>query len=76
MMKDKYQEKLCQQLNLLDHMWSKPHLYNYVGRNQSDLKVMPARMAQDDRQLCESQSIRMMTRTQTGTEIKSPARYS
>ena len=31
MMKDKYRGKLCQQFNLLDHVWSKPHLDNYAG---------------------------------------------
>ena len=37
-------------------------------------KVYP--VAQDDKQLCESQPTRMMTCTQTGTEIKPPAMYS
>ena len=51
-------------------------LSGQLHRNRSDIKVMPIPTAQDDGQSCESQPTRMMTRTQTGTEIKSPARYT
>ena len=63
-MEDKCQGKLCQLLNFQDL------------RNKSDIKVMPIPTAQDDGQSRESQPTRMMTHTQTGTEIKSPARYT
>ena len=51
-------------------------LSGQLHRNRSDIKVMPIPAAQDDGQSCESQPTRMMTHTQTGTEIKSPARYT
>ena len=47
-----------------------------LRRNRSDIKVMPIPATQNDGQLCGGQPTRMMTRTQTGTEIKPPARYA
>ena len=47
-----------------------------LRRNRGDIKVMPIPATQNDRQLCGSQPTRMMTRTQTGTEIKPPTRYA
>ena len=47
-----------------------------LRRYRSDIKVMPIPAAQNDGQLCASQPTRMMTRTQTETEIKPPARYA
>ena len=47
-----------------------------LRRNRSDIKVVPILAIQDDGQSCASQPTRMMTRTQNGIEIKSPAWYS
>ena len=47
-----------------------------VHTSSGQLRSYAIPAAQDDGQSCESQPTRMMTRTQTGTEIKPPARYS
>ena len=46
-----------------------------LRRNRSNIKVMPIPAAQDNEHLCASQPTIMMMTTQTGTEIKPPARY-